>query len=264
LNAQFETPWRFVGWAVVGSLAFFCLVVAMAGSGAAQSSPPGRWLEFDVAGGANITGVVVGYFVPGQREPAFSFEVPRSKLESPRAGVLRVPLIVSKLPPGQSYEVRLRVLSRRQRSGWSESSGQFTVPDDGGAPASPIVATPVPASKRSPNQTAPRNAGGRSALNELKNNPELGAKLSKQFPGIDPTKAAEGFRTVRDLGVALFIASNLKVPFEDVKKLTADAGSRDFIKAIAKVKPDVDARAEEQRATRQSRQLMRAPAKSPK
>ena len=159
-----------------------------------------------------------------------------------------------------------RTLSKRQRSGWSEPSGRFTVPEDGGAPAT-AVGVPEASAKRPPDRPAAAKApkaGGRSALNELKNNPELSAKLSKQFPGVDPTAAAAGFRTVRDLGAALFLASNLDVPFPELKKLTADAGNRDFAKAIATLKPGVNAKAEEQKAIKQSRQTFRAPAKSRK
>ena len=177
-----------------------------------------------------------------------------------------MPLIVAKLPAGQTYEVRLRTLSKRQRSGWSEPSGRFTVPEDGGAPAT-AVGVPEASAKRPPDRPAAAKApkaGGRSALNELKNNPELSAKLSKQFPGVDPTAAAAGFRTVRDLGAAPFLASNLDVPFPELKKLTADAGNRDFAKAIATLKPGVNAKAEEQKAIKQSRQTFRAPAKSRK
>ena len=245
----------------MGLIALLVLVSSSGQAQSPQSTSPGRWLEFDVAKNAALTAVVVGYFVPGQVDPVFSFEVPRAKLESPRAGVLRVPLIVAKLPAGQSYEVRLRTVNRRQRSGWSEPSGHFTVPEDGGAP-DVAIAVPDAPPKRAEDRTPPtRKTGGRSAVNELKDNPELNAKLSKQFPGIDPAKAAEGFRTVRDLGVALFLAANLKIPFEEVKRLTADAGNRDFIGAITKLKPGVDARAEEQRALKESRQALRAPTK---
>ena len=50
------------------------------------------------------------------------------------------------------------------------------------------------------------------------------------------------------------LASNLDVPFPELKKLTADAGNRDFAKAIATLKPGVNAKAEEQKAIKQSRQ----------
>jgi hypothetical protein len=243
---------------LIGALGVVGVIVFASRTGGAQPPTSGSSLEFNVPAGdgSKITAVVVGYFVPGEKAPAFAFEVPRSQVVMPRAGVMRVPLIVSKLPPGQTYEVRLRTVVGRQRSAWSESSGTFKVPEDGGAPAT-TAAVPEASTKRSKEKPTPRKTSGRSAVTELKNNPELGGRLGKQFPGVDLGEAATGFRTVRDLGATLFVAANLKIPFQDLKRLTADKGNSDLRRAIATLKPDVDASAETQRALKQSRQAFR-------
>jgi hypothetical protein len=250
---------RVQGCLFLGAVAILLANVApskTAGAQSATSATTRPQLEFNVSPEEEkgITGFVVGYFLPGQPTPVYTFPVDRSQIETPKPGVMRIPLIVGKLPPGQVYEVKLKTQSRRARSEWSAASGQFTVPADGGAP--PLRPAAAPA-KRSNANASRTKASARSAVTELKNNPEMASALSKRFPDIELSEAATGFTTVRDLATALFVASNLKVPFADVKRLTAGAGNRDVKKAIAELKPDADARAEEQKALKASRQTIR-------
>ena len=243
--------------AAAAALLLVSLIGCTSMEGGTQEKPQGSWLEFDVPPqeAPRITGFVVGYFVPGNEAPAFSFDVVRAQVQSPKPGVMRIPLIVSKLPAGQEYEIRLRTVAKGRRSDWSAPSAKITVPEDGGASIA-IAAVPENPAKRTAN-AAPRRAPRRSAAADLEKNPELAVKLGKQFPDVKLADAATGFLTARDLGAALFVAENLELPFNDVKRLTADAGNRDLKKAIAQLKPGVNAAAEAQRALKQSRQLLR-------
>lgn len=237
----------------------------MSGDGGAQSTtapsgptqPAPRFLEFDMPGEASaITAFIVGYFVPGEKVPAFAFEVPRSGVEPTTPGSVRIPVIVGSLPAGQTYIIRLRTVAGGRQSAWSAPSGSFTVPPNAGSSlGKPVAAT----ADRPGDERARRERPARSAVSALERDPELKKRLAKEFPDVDLVKAATGFRTVPDLATALFAASNLKVPFAEIKKLTAEAGNRNFQKAIAKLKPGADARAEARRARNQARQTLGDP-----
>jgi hypothetical protein len=135
-------------------------------------------------------------------------------------------------------------------SEWSAPSEPFTVSAAEAVPgADALKAEPPGGRRRGP-------AAARSAAAELDRDPALRARLSKLFPDQDLAKAVVGFRAVRDLVAALHVASNLKIPFAEIKRLTADAGNRNLQKAIARLRPDVDARAEVRRAQRQSREVL--------
>lgn len=261
---SFSVP-RLIGSFAITAAAVAYAVLLMTGADGAQSasSPPAtvqsgetpKFLEFDIPGDTSaVTAFIVGYFAPGEKVPAFSFEVPRSRVESPKPGSMRVPLIVGPLPAGQTYTIRLRTVAGGSQSSWSGPSGSFTVPAN---PVSP-VGNPIPAPADTPGaERALRPERTRkTAAAELEQDPELKKRLVKEFPGIDLVSAATGFRTVPDLATALFAAGNLKIPFAEIKKLTAEAGNRDVRKAIAKLKPGVDARAEARRARAQARAVI--------
>jgi len=221
-------------------------------SGSSQDAPaPGpRWLEFDQPpAGSSITGFVVGYFVPGDTRPAYTFEVPRSKVQVTKSGSLRLPLLVADLPAGRTFEIRLRTVVGRQRSAWSDPSGAFTVP---GQPSGSSSVTETGRGGVG-TRTRPR---ARSAAGRLEEDPALRARLAREFPDVDLATAPLGYRTVADLAADLFAARNLKIPFAGIRKLTAEADSRNLQAAIAALKPGADARAEQRRARRQARDLL--------
>jgi hypothetical protein len=227
--------------------ALACVALAVAWTGRAESPTlQGKWLEFDLPDDPSITGVVVGYFASGEKAPAFSFEVPRSRIEKSASGSMRIPLVVGTLPAGQTYTIRLRTIAGGRRSPWSEPSGSFVVPAD---PVDP-VGVPVAANDR------PRRPP-QSAVSALEHDAESRKRLSNKFPKIDVMDAATGYRTIRDLATDLFAADNLEVPFAELKKLTAGAGNRNLAKAITVLKPKADAKREARRALSQARSLLR-------
>jgi hypothetical protein len=235
-------------------LGLACALAAVSGIGGAQAPETGRWVEFEVTNGpSTITGFVVGYFVPGKSEPAFEFRVPRARAQLSRPGIMRFSLIQGALPAGSTFVVRIQTVMGPKSSEWSAPSEPFTVSAaDAVAGANAPPAEPPGGRARGP-------AAARSAAGDLDRDPALRARLSKLFPDQDLAKAAVGFRAVRDLVAALHVASNLKIKFEEIKRLTADAGNRNLQKAIARLRPDVDAKAEARRAQRQSREVLTAP-----
>ena len=232
-------------------LGLACALAAVSGIGGAQAPETGRWVEFEVSNEpVTITGFVVGYFVPGNSEPAFKFRVPRVRAQLSRPGIMRFSLIQGALPAGSTFVVRIQTVMGPRSSEWSAPSEPFTVSAAEAVPeADALKAEPPGGRARGP-------AAARSAAAELDRDPALRARLSKLFPDQDLAKAVVGFRAVRDLVAALHVASNLKIPFAEIKRLTADAGNRNLQKAIARLRPDVDARAEVRRAQRQSREVL--------
>jgi hypothetical protein len=234
----------------IAALGFICALATVSGIGGAQAPDAGRSVEFDVANEpSTITGFVVGYFEPGKSEPAFEFRVPRARAQLSRPGIMRFSLIQGALPAGGTFALRIRTVIGSKSSEWSAPSEPFTVSAaeatlnaKGGADEPPRRRRPV--------------ASAKSAATELDRNPVLRARLSGLFPDHDIAKAAVGFRTVRDMVAALHTASNLKIRFDDVKRLTAETGGRNLQQAIAQLRPDVDARAAARRAQRQSRQTL--------
>jgi hypothetical protein len=235
-------------------LGLACALAAISGIGGAQAPETGRLVEFEVTNEpSTITGFVVGYFVPGKSEPAFEFRVPRARAQLSRPGIMRFSLIQGALPAGSTFVVRIQTVMGAKSSEWSAPSEPFTVSEaEALASAKGIAHEP----SRQPTRAA---TAARSAATQLDGDPALRGRLSKLFPDQDLAKAAVGFRTVRDLVAALHVASNLKIKFEEIKRLTADAGNRNLQKAIAQLRPDVDARAEARRAQRQSREVLTAP-----
>jgi hypothetical protein len=232
-----------------------CLGVAVVSIGQTESpNLQGKWLEFDLPDDPSITGVIVGYFASGERVPAFSFEVPRSRIEKSAGGSMRIPLVVGTLPAGQTYTIRLRTIAGARRSPWSEPSGTFVVPTEAVNP----IGVPIAANDR-PGRPP------RSAVTALEQDPESAKRLSAKFPNVDLSEAAKGYRTLLDLAADLFAADSLKVPFGDIKKLTAGAGNRNLQQAIATLKPKANAKAEVRRARDEARRLLRDPkARSPR
>jgi hypothetical protein len=234
-------------------LGLACALAAVSGVGGAQSPETGRWVEFEVADEpSTITGFRVGYFMPGKPDPAFVFRVPRARAQQSRPGVMKLPLIQGALPAGETFTVRIQTVMRSRASAWSPPSEAFTVSSAEAVPG----ANALPAEP--PGGRARGRAGTRSAAADLDRDPALRARLSKLFPDQDMAKAAVGFRAVPDLVAALHVAANLKIPFAEIKRLTAEAGNRNLQKAIAQLRPDVDPRAEAQRAHRQTRQALAA------
>jgi hypothetical protein len=232
-------------------LGLACALAAVSGIGGAQAPESGRWVEFEVADEpSTITGFIVGYFVPGKPEPAFVFRVPRARAQQSRPGAMKFPLILGALPAGETFAVRIQTLMGPKSSEWSAPSEPFTVSAAEAVPGADALKAEPPGGR------ARGRAAARSAAADLDRDPALRARLSKLFPDQDMAKAAVGFRTVRDLVAALHVASNLKIPFAEIKRLTADAGNRNLQKAIARLRPDVDARAEVRRAQRQSREVL--------
>jgi hypothetical protein len=218
---------------------------------------PQKWLEFDVpAASSTFTGFLVGYFVPGEKTPAFAFEVTREQVQTSNARSVRIPLVIGQLKPGQTYEVRLRTIAGRLRSGWSVPSATFVAPE--AVPAQQAIGKAVAtddASRNSPSRGAepPR----RTASAELAANPDLVQRLKTAFPQIDPATTCAGFRSARDCGSALYAAANLKVAFEDIKRIMTEGRGRNLQRAISELKPDVNARAEARKAGDQGRKLTR-------
>jgi hypothetical protein len=245
---------RVVRWCGIGA-GVACAALLYSGQGRAQSatatsaaqpSAPPRHLAFDLEGDTSaITAFIVGYFSSGEKTPAFSFEVPRARVESITPRTMRIPLIVGSLPEGQTYEIRLRTVVREQQSAWSTPSGSFTVPPN----ATSSVGIPL-----NPRGRSVRPA--RSAVQDLESAPALSNRLSSKFPEVEVMKAATGFRSVQDLAAALFAASNLRIPFAEIKKLTADKGNRNLQRAIETLKPRANGTVEARRARNQARRFL--------
>jgi hypothetical protein len=203
-----------------------------------------RWLEFDLPDDATaITAFEVGYFRAGQSDPVYTFEVPRSQVQSTSERTVRVRLSLGDLSPGERFELRVRSIGGERRGSWSDPSGELVVPD-------PAPARPKPEKR----PRTPRAA--RTAQTELDADPALKHRLTAAFPGVELSKAAVGYQSVRDLAAALYAASNLKIPFKDVRRLTVDE-RWNLRKAIVTLRPQVDAKAESRKALSQSLQLVK-------
>jgi hypothetical protein len=251
MNTQPDRNRGGLTWLRMAALGVACALAAASGIGGAQAPATGRWVEFEVTNEPSaITGFAVGYFIPGKSDPAFVFRVPRARAQLSRPGVMRFSLIQGALPAGGTFLIRIQTLMGPRSSEWSAASEPFTVSAAEAQAGAAIVAEePSPARARA-------EGSGRAAATVLAKDPALRARLSRVFPDHDLAKAAVGFRTVRDLVAALHVASNLKIRFDELKRLTADAGNRDLQNAIAQLRPDVDARAEARRAQSQSRQTL--------
>jgi len=254
MNAPLDGNRGVLTWLRISALGLTCALAAVSGVGGAQAPAAGRWVEFEVTNEpSTIAGFVMGYFVPGKSEPAFVFRVPRARAQSPRPGIMRFSLIQGPLPAGGTFVARIQTVVGSRSSEWSAASEPFTVSAEEAKTNAKGIAD-EPSAQRTGAAT-----GRRSAVTQLDRDPALRDKLSGLFPDHNLAKAAVGFRTIRDLVAALYTASNLKIKFEEIKRLTADAGNRDLPKAIAQLRPDVNAKAEARRAQRQSRQALTAP-----
>ncbi len=204
-----------------------------------------RWLEFDLPPDAGaITAFEVGYFRAGQSDPVYTFEVPRSQVQSTSEKTVRVRLSLGELTPGERFELRVRSIGGDRRGSWSEPSSELVVPD----PATAVRSKPAKAPR------LPR--ASRTAQSEIDADPELKARLTAAFPGVDLSKAAVGYTSVRDFAAALYASENLKIPFKDIRRLTVDQ-RWNLRKAIVTLRPKVDAKAESRRALSQSLELVK-------
>jgi hypothetical protein len=214
-----------------------------------NQSTPVRWLVFDLPAGAPaITGFEVGYFRINDPMPAQTFDVPRSEVQTAGANRMRLGLTPPKFPADQLFIVRVRSIAGDRRGYWSEHAGILVGPEF----------TPAAPPSRSTSNAKPRRPPGaaRTAQSELDADPALKARLTAAFPAVDFTKAAAGYKSVVNLGADLYAASNLKISFNDVRRLTVDQ-RWNLRKAISTLRPRVDARAESRKALSQSRELVR-------
>ena len=246
---------------VLGTRFLLCLVAVLSLQGgwveravgqspaSPNQSTPVRWLIFDLpAAAAAITGFEVGYFRINDPIPAQTFDVPRSQVETVGANRVRLGLTPPKLPADQRFIVRVRSIAGDRRGYWSEHAGILVGPEF-------TSAAPPPRSTSNARVRRPPGAV-RTAQSDLESDPALRARLAAAFPRVDLAKAAVGYRTVRDLATVLYAASNLGIPFDELRRLTADE-RWNLRKAIATLRPRVDARAEARKAQSQSLELVR-------
>lgn len=246
---------RLFSWLRLAAVGLMCVVTSASRIGGAQTPDGGRWIEFDVKEqGSAINGFVVGYFGPGKSEPAFVFRVPSARAQPTRRGVVRLPLINGAVPAGGTFVMRIQTVVGRMQSEWSEPSPSFTVSASEAQAAAKV--TPEKTSRKTSRSQTPGTRSGGSAADALDRNPALRDRLSALFPGRNLAQDAVGFREVRDLVAALNAATNLKIPFEEIKRLTAGAGSLNLEKAIAQLRPGADGKAAARRAQRQARRTL--------
>jgi hypothetical protein len=167
-------------WLIAGAFALISFFGSANSAQESQTTGAVRSVEFEIADRLpTLSGFVIGYFVPGTEEPAFTFTVDRRSVQSPSEGVVRLPLIQGVLPAGQTFVVRLRTVAGRNQSEWSAPSAPFTVTEAEARwtpPETTRTAEPRPGRER-------RARTGRSAAADLERDPALRERISALFPG---------------------------------------------------------------------------------
>jgi len=119
------------------------------------------------------------------------------------------------------------------------------------AQGSPTMA--ATAGMRSPNWNDYKpnlNANG-----ELIFNDKLADKLKTLLPeGASPRGASKGFVELKEYVATVRAARNMGLPFGELRSKMADGSSKELQKAIHKLKPDADAKAEVKKAHEQAKQ----------
>src|SRR5437899_3053992 len=100
------------------------------------------------------------------------------------------------------------------------------------------------------------NEGGKRNTNaELAFNEKLADKLKTLLPeGTDPHAASKGFGELKEFVAAVRAASNLNVPFTDLKRKMTGGSAKELQKAIHELKPDADPKAEIKKASEQAKE----------
>jgi hypothetical protein len=90
---------------------------------------------------------------------------------------------------------------------------------------------------------------------ELNINEKLANKLKPLLPqDTTPGAASKGFGELKEFVATVRAASNLGIPFVELKHKMADGSSDELRKAIHQLKPDVDAKAAVKKANEQAKQ----------
>jgi hypothetical protein len=83
--------------------------------------------------------------------------------------------------------------------------------------------------------------------------PKLAAKLQKLLPeGQTIQETCDGFKKLGDCVSCIHASQNIGVPIADLKAKMTGTGAESLDKAIHDVKPDVDAKAEKKKASKQA------------
>lgn len=99
---------------------------------------------------------------------------------------------------------------------------------------------------------------GSSPTQMLGQDTKLAANLEKLLPsGMTAQQACGGFRTLGSCVAAIHVASNLDIPFADLKAKVTGSGATSLGKAIHTLKPDADAKGETRKAEGQAREDLR-------
>lgn len=95
--------------------------------------------------------------------------------------------------------------------------------------------------------------GRQSPSDVLSHNTRLSSNLEKILPnGMTAEQACSGFKNLGQCVAAAHVSHNLDIPFEQLKAKMTGTGSESLGKAIADLKPDVDAKSEAKKAQKQA------------
>jgi len=132
-------------------------------------------------------------------------------------------------------------------------SGTHTTPRPAAVASEPVPAPPVapPARVNAPRAkapAAPRNKAAAPSVKVSLTEPRLHDRLKPLLNrGVRMDVAADGFRSAEEFAVIAHAARNTKVPFMVLKHRVVTEG-RTLVDAIHEAKPDLDAKAEVQKA----------------
>ncbi len=107
---------------------------------------------------------------------------------------------------------------------------------------------------RSEQSSQPR----RTVSEQLKQNTKLSSHLQGLFPaGTDLQKASAGFKNLGEFVAAAHVSNNLGIPFDQLKGTMVGPPQKSLGEAIHQIKPDVNAKAEANKAKKQANKVMK-------
>jgi hypothetical protein len=93
---------------------------------------------------------------------------------------------------------------------------------------------------------------------QLKQNTKLSSHLQGMFPaGTDLQQASSGFKNLGQFVAAAHVSNNLNIPFAQLKTTMIGPPERDLGQAIHQIKPDVDSKAEANKAKAQANKVIK-------
>jgi len=103
-----------------------------------------------------------------------------------------------------------------------------------------------------------RGGGHRTPSDRIAENPRLASKLQPLLPNwMNARDAAGGFKNLGQFVAAVHVSRNLGIHFEPLKARMTGPRELSLGDAIRELKPDVDSKAEAQKAEKQAKTLLR-------